>query len=236
MVHNIPCFDLPVTQKVTATNYAEASLLDRVMLNKSLREKRQIHISSPIHLWPEDNAESDTPPPAPIEKDEKYKSPVRPRLDMVSVRGQHTVRDLETPLVPDSVEYDNPYSEWTNDGSQYSTSLSIFENSAPSSATAADSASVESDDPEYIPVSWRGKQRRPGVTKIPEDLPCHERYVPLKSSRSTHVLTSQKTLSPCASELPQGDEEQSEWSDCSSVYSQDIKMGYEGYEQEAYPR
>ena len=74
---------------------------------------------------------------------------------------------------------------------------------------------------EPSPLSPRGRPRYPGVTKIPEDLPCHRRYVPLTRSRSTRVLASQMSSSVNQQTDKDYQDEDGTWSDSSSVYSQE---------------
>lgn len=74
---------------------------------------------------------------------------------------------------------------------------------------------------EPSPLSPQGRPRYPGVTKIPEDLPCHQRYVPLSRSRSTRVLASQMSPSVIQQVDKDYQDEDATWSDSSSVYSQE---------------
>ena len=67
----------------------------------------------------------------------------------------------------------------------------------------------------------RGKQGYAGVTHIPEDLPCHERYVPLVRSRSTRTLENQNMWSRGI----EMEEEEDGWSQSSSIYSQEDLNG-----------
>jgi hypothetical protein len=187
MVHGIPCVELAPPPK--ESNYTEASLWERAKWNKSLRERKQLKISSPI--WsPEDDDGANLIPP-PIEKDEKFlrRSAVRRpslRLEVVTSSDQCTVRDVSPSFKMSTTRPNNPF--------------------------------VES---EPSPLSPRGRARYPGVTKIPEDLPCHRRYTPLSRSRSTRALESQ--MSPTVAQGMDKDhpDDDGTWSDSSSVYSQE---------------
>lgn len=94
---------------------------------------------------------------------------------------------------------------------------------------------IDPFDSTLSPISSKGKVRYPGVTKIPEDLPCHERYIPLTRSRSTRVLQSQNTQhSPVAGSATDDDDMEADegWSDSSSIYSQEsieVQITYENY-------
>jgi len=62
------------------------------------------------------------------------------------------------------------------------------------------------------------------MKKIPEDLPCHERYTALSRSRSTRALVSQKVWtedSGAGYEGAEVNDGQQCASDASSVYSQE---------------
>jgi hypothetical protein len=84
-------------------------------------------------------------------------------------------------------------------------------------------ATINSFNAEPSSASPRGKPKYPGVTKIPEDLPCHRRYIPLARSRSTRVLESQNAQSRLANRTMDTNETECEevWSDTSSIYSQE---------------
>ena len=183
MVHGIPCFDLPVTN-TARTGPPEASLFDRVKLNKSLRDRKYLKISSPILLHPE----GDHRAPEPVEKDEKY------------VSGSARVQ----PLPVEILEFDSRYT--VRDLSPRFTSFGTQKHRA---ETAPDTSSGGG--------SPRGKQIYAGVTHIPEDLPCHERYVPLVRSRSTRTLEEQKFWGR-GTEV---EDEEDGWSESSSVYSRE---------------
>jgi len=89
------------------------------------------------------------------------------------------------------------------------------------------------------PVSPSGKTMYPGFKGIPEDLPVHERYVPLSRSRSTHVLEAQRRDSPrTGHEADLEDDVQPDegWSDTSSVYSQESTEGIVPLVIEPLPR
>jgi hypothetical protein len=194
MVHGIPCVELPPAPK--ESNYSEASLWERAKWSRSLRERKQLKISSPI--WsPEDDDSSNLIPP-PIEKDEKYVSRSgiwKPslRLEVVNSSYQCTVQDVSPSFKMSSNRTNNPFVE-----------------------------------PESSPLSPRGRPRYPGVTKIPEDLPCHQRYIPLTRSRSTRVLESQMSRTVTQGTDEDNMNEDGAWSDSSSVYSQ------ESFEQHPY--
>ena len=62
----------------------------------------------------------------------------------------------------------------------------------------------------------------PSMRKIPEDLPCHERYTALSRSRSTRAIISQKVWAADSETRYDGEDEGQEYpSESSSVYSQD---------------
>ena len=187
MVHGIPCIELRAPPR--DSSYSEASLWERAKWNKSLRERKQLKISSPI--WSSEDDDGANLIPLPIEKDEKHlrNSGVRRpslRLEVVTSSDQYTVRDVSSSFKMSTARVTDPFNE-----------------SEPS------------------PLSPRGRPRYPGVTKIPQDLPCHQRYVPLTRSRSTRALESQ--MSPTVTQGMDEDhlDQDGTWSDSSSVYSQE---------------
>jgi hypothetical protein len=101
MVHDIPCFDLPPPPPPKDTNYPEATLVERVRWNRTLKARKKINISSPLEvLTTEDRQQSNF---APVEsqgneRDISYKfvnHGKRPslRLEVSTVRPQYIVHD-----------------------------------------------------------------------------------------------------------------------------------------------
>jgi hypothetical protein len=178
-------------------------LLDRVPWNRSVRNKKYLKISSPIRLHLEDevNDQNISREEESTEKGDEYLHSdstafERPALkvELVELHGQYTVRDVSQ--------------------------TSRWKRSPGKSNPTADPIDMPLD----TSTSPRGRSRYPGVTKIPEDLPCHQCYLPLSRSRSARILESQKTWSPSLSqteEPPVAEGIGPEWSDSSSVYSQD---------------
>jgi hypothetical protein len=124
--------------------------------------------------------------PTPVEKDEKY------------ISG--TAR--APPLRVQVLEFDSQYT--VRDISPTYTSF-----------RARDSEAGVPVAPDMRSAA-RGKPVYSGVTHIPEDLPCHERYVPLVRSRSTRTLERQNMWGGGV-EM----EEEDGWSESSSIYSQE---------------
>jgi hypothetical protein len=202
MVHGIPCVDLPVARE--ETKYLETSLWERVKGSRVLRERKQLKISSPIQMCLENEESSSTLiPPKPFEKDEKY---LRPRKSGVR---QSSIR-LEVITSPGfcTIRDVSPSFKMSN----------------------VHSPTTPFNESESSPVSARRKLRDPGMTKIPEDLTWCERYNPFTRSQPAHVLGSQ-TWSPTAG--PDVDASQTgedpEWSDGSSIYSQESVLQLESY-------
>ena len=139
--------------------------------------------------------------PTPVEKDEKYLS--------------GTAR--APPLRVQVLEFDSQYT--VRDISPTYTSF-------------------RARDPEAgVPVApdmrsaARGKPVYSGVTHIPEDLPCHERYVPLVRSRSTRTLQRQNMWGGGV----EMEEEEDGWSESSSIYSQEDING-DNWDGNRHPR
>ena len=203
MVHGIPCFDLPVrTEEREAT---EPSILERVGWNRSIKNKNYLKISSPIRLHhdEEDRAVHDTPVESDAHKstatNDFRPSPIQ--LEFVASQGEFTVRDL-------SPQFDSKFS--------------------PNFDSSGLWATADASDIKPLGVSARGRPLYPGWTKIPEELPCHQRYVPMSRSRSTRVLESQIGRFSDRSKTALGQrrlEEDQEASDISSVYSQESADG-----------
>lgn len=175
------------------------------------RRGKHIRISRPILIGEDDN-DIAMPAPPPVEKDEKFRRGTahRVRLDVITSPTGFTVRDISSSL---------KVSTTARKGS-------------PSGFTRLH------DGPES-PVSPRGKMMYPGFTGIPGDLPCHERYVPLSRSRSTHILEAQRGASPVTGDEADGEDDvdaDEGWSDASSVYSQDSIADVEPLRAEPLPR
>jgi hypothetical protein len=98
---------------------------------------------------------------------------------------------------------------------------SIPSSAEPSATNASSGVTVDTEIPSM--VSGR-KVQYPSMKKIPEDLPCHERYTALSRSRSTRALVSQKVWtedSGAGYEGAEVNDGQQCASDASSVYSQE---------------
>jgi hypothetical protein len=158
-------------------------------------------------------------PPSPVEKDHKYLSrgAAQPlRLQVLEFDSRYTVRDVSPTFNSFKTQYLGPGSP----------------------------RKPEKKDVTTPPIA--GKARYSGVTHIPEDLPCHERYVPLVRSRSTRTLEAQNTWGPSfpSSNEVSGfdqdeDEDEDEWdmsSDTSSVYSRESDWGRENLVPDSVPR
>jgi hypothetical protein len=283
MVHDIPCFDLPPPPPPKDTNYPEATLLERVRGNRTLKARKKINISLPLEvLTAEEKQQSNV---SPVESqgnvgDISYtfvNHGKRPslRLEVSTSRPQSVVRDAsatDRPMHTPKEQGSNStvhcrfcgcdllsdsdlciHLERCGCGHvQYSTSGMVaakMSSSHPSDANFAyccpaskyliSPMSLMSTptsmfgtintpvDFEFSPISPRKKSRYPSMTKIPEDLPRHERYTSISRSRSTRVIESQKSLTPniCSGEDSlKYDGRDSVESDASSVYSQDYHI------------
>jgi hypothetical protein len=279
MVHDIPCFDLPPLPK--ETTYPEASLMERVRWNRTLKAGKKLNISLPLELLTaDDNERNNTTPTESPGNDANigYKfvnHGKRPslRLEVLTLRAHHIVRDAsattDSSTQPQKAHNSTPTihcrfcpCDLPSDGKlcehlercgcgivQFSTSGIVATKMSTSHPTDADfsyccPASTHLISPtsfvstptsmlgpsntpidfEFSPASPRKKFRYPSMKKIPEDLPCHERYAPISRSRSTRVIASQKTWSPkfsAGEERWKDDNGASVESDASSVYSQD---------------
>jgi hypothetical protein len=227
MVHGIPCFDLSTASR--ASSHSETAISERKKWRISQLERKQLKISLPINILGVDyDDDTNLIPPKPVEKDEKYR---RSQVKH-SFSGSHA---LASPDQPSSPELSPKISGYLYINDDKSPAWSWQQTPSPK-GYAIERASSPSDGSYVSDMSLNGKTRYPGVTKIPEDLPCHHRYKPLIQSRSTHVLESQKTWSPPSSISVQKKDadEDSEWSDASSVYSQESSGGGTIFEQ--YPR
>lgn len=180
----------------------EASLFDRVKWNKSLRDRKYIKISSPILLHPEEESRA----PTPVQKDEKY----------ISGMGMgHT-----PPVRVQVLEFDSQYT--VRDISPTFNSFGTMQKRNTGPAVA----------PDMRTAAKTGRPVYEGVTRIPEDLPCHERYVPLGRSRSTRRLEAQNMWGGSNTEM---EEEEHAWSETSSIYSQEDLDG-ESWDRHVHAR
>ena len=133
--------------------------------------------------------EEDSRAPTPLEKDDKYVS---------GTRVGHA-----PPLRVQMLEFDSEYT--VRDVSPTFNSFGTARKAATAIA------------PDMRGTARSGRSVYEGVTHIPEDLPCHERYVPLIRSRSTKTLEAQNTWA-ASTEM---EEEEHTWSETSSIYSQE---------------
>lgn len=87
--------------------------------------------------------------------------------------------------------------------------------------------------PAVSPISARRVQY-PSMRKIPEDLPCHERYTALSRSRSTRAIISQNVWTAESGAGDEGaDKDEREYpSEASSMYSRDERQEQDHSEKE----
>jgi hypothetical protein len=87
--------------------------------------------------------------------------------------------------------------------------------------------------PAVSPISARRVQY-PSMRKIPEDLPCHERYTALSRSRSTSAIISQNVWTADSGAGYEGaDKDEREYpSEASSIYSRDERQEQDHSEKE----
>jgi hypothetical protein len=225
MVHGIPCFDLSPTPG--SPNHQGASISERRKWRLSSREKKQLQISLPINiLGVEEDDNRSLIPPKPVEKDEKY----RCRHIKQASSGSYSLTSPDQHSISESSPIISDFQYVNGDKSP---AWSWHKTPSPKSYTIERESST-SGASNVSDVSLKGKTRHPGVMRIPEDLPCHQRYKPLSQSRSTHVLEAQKTWSPPSSTSTQKKDTDEDWSDASSVYSQESSGAGTIFEQ--YPR
>jgi hypothetical protein len=252
-VHDIPCFDLPLSP--SSSNYMEASLLERAKWNRSLKARTPLNISLPINLISFEESPVFESKPKPIEKDEKFVRPMKRdtkqpfRLEVVTLRSQCVGKDIfpvfnsldarratsqENQIIcrfcPRNLPHDEDlcvHLQRCTCGSIQFTSAGIVASKMSDphptddnfSHFCAPSTDVTTDNLDTLPR--KGKSRYPSMTKIPEDLPCHERYIPCPR-QSIRVLRSQNSPSTNVAQVQEErDCKGDAASDSSSIYSQD---------------
>lgn len=228
MVHGIPCFDLSAASG--APKRPGSSISERRKWRISSRDTKQLHISLPINiLGVEEDDNRSLVTPKPVEKDEKY---LRPRIKQ-QFSGWQSPTSPDQNSAPEVSPTTSDFQYYINDDK--SPAWSWRKTPSPKSYTIGRESSntVASN---VSDMSLKRKSRHPRVARIPEDLPCHQRYKPLSQSRSAHAPESQKTWSPLSSTSSQRKDidEDEGWSDASSVYSQESSGAGTIFEQ--YPR
>jgi hypothetical protein len=184
-------------------------------------------IDLPLPTPESNNSESSLWEPAKWRRSLKQKKNLKISLPQLLSEDEDKIT-----LIPPPIEKDEKYLSPQSVHFEFVTSATQYTVRDISPLIKSSTGKMEYDPFEESEPSPRAKSRYPGMTKIPDDLPCHERYIPLTRSRSTRVLESQKARSLAASAATDENEEEDVWSDSSSIYSQEsieIQVIYESY-------
>lgn len=244
MVHNIPCFKLPVP---TESSPQPEQPLDITKWGKS-KEKKRLNISLPLNLITEPTI-SPSKPPEPVPKDEKYlRSATAKRTPVEEYPNsnicRHCFQEIQDPLC---IHFEKcscgniQYSMFGVLAAEENGSHPVddtFSYCCPPESPKDSRSSFDSpvsDDSN----SLRFQVRESLITKIPNDLPCHEAYKPIDRSRSYRQIQAQyaRIQSPISPRTTTPEEDAgSVRSDRSSIYSQASVDAGTYFEQYCFPR